>query len=106
MEVFVTNCSDTHLTDRHNGVDYQFKKGVPTPVSIETARHIFGYQDEHKLPYAVRLGFATHSSDVEIGLERLAMFRIGQHSAQDRIPSAVGVVPLPVKKVGVGGKVS
>jgi hypothetical protein len=106
MEVFVTNCSDTHLTDRHNGVDYQFKKGVPTPVSIETARHIFGYQDDDKLPYAVRLGFATHSSDLEIGLERLAMFRIGQHLAQDRIPSAVGVVPLPVKKVGVGGKVS
>jgi hypothetical protein len=106
MEVFVTNCSDTHLTDRHNGVDYQFKKGVPTPVSIETARHIFGYQDDDKLPYAVRLGFATHSSDLEIGLERLAMFRIGQHSTQDRIPSAVGVVPLPVKKVGVGGKVS
>ena len=91
MEVFVTNCSDTHLTDRHNGVDYQFKKGVPTPVSIETARHIFGYQDDDKLPYAVRLGFATHSSDLEIGLERLAMFRIGQHSAQDRIPSAVGL---------------
>jgi len=106
MEVFVTNCSDTHLTDRHAGVDYEFKKGVPTPVSIETARHIFGYQDSDKLPYAVRLGFVKHSTEVEIGLERLAMFRIGQHSAQDRIPSAVGVVPLPVKKVGVGGKVS
>ena len=106
MEVFVTNCSDTDLADRHAGVDYKFKKGVPTSVPIEAARHIFGYQDGDKLPYAVRLGFATHSSDLEDGLERLAMFRIGQHSAQDRIPSAVGVVPLPVKKVGVGGKVS
>ena len=106
MEIFVTNCSDTHLTDRHGGVDYEFRKGVPTPVSIETARHIFGYQLEDKLPYAVRLGFVKHSTEIEIGLERLAMFRIGQHSAQDRIPSAVGVVPLPVKKVGVGGKVS
>ena len=106
MEVYVTNCSDTHLTDRHAGVDYEFNKGVPTPVSIETARHIFGYQQEDKLPYAVRIGFVKHSTEIEIGLERLAMFRIGQHSAQDRIPSAVGVVPLPVKKVGVGGKVS
>ena len=106
MEIFVTNCSDTDLTDRHAGVDYKFKKGVPTPVSIETARHIFGYQEEDKLPYAVRLGFVKHSTEVEIGLERLAMFRIGQQSTQDRTPSAVGVVPLPVKKVGVGGKVS
>ena len=106
MEVFVTNCSDTDLTDRHAGVDYKFKKGVPTQVSIETARHIFGYQEQDRMPHAVRLGFIKHSTEIEIGLERLAMFRIGQHSAQDRIPSAVGVVPLPVKKVGVGGKVS
>ena len=106
MEVYVTNCSDTDLADRHAGVDYKFKKGVPTSVPIEAARHIFGYQEEDRLSHAVRLGFVKHSTEVEIGLERLAMFRIGQHSAQDRIPSAVGVVPLPVKKVGVGGKVS
>jgi hypothetical protein len=104
-EVFVTNCSDTDLADRYSGVDYSFKKGVEVSISVDAATHIFGYGDTDKLPYAVRLGFVRHSSEVEIGLDRLAMFKISPTAAQDRIPSAVGVVPLPVRKTA-GGKVS
>jgi len=106
MDVFVTNCTDTGLVDRFAGVDYKFPINVLVQVPVAVAEHIFGYGDENKLPYLVRLNFTKDSTDVGQALERLARFKISRSAAQDRKPSAVGVVPLPVKKAGAGGTVS
>ena len=40
--VFVTNRSDTALTDGYGGIFYEFLKGKPVEVPVHVAKHVFG----------------------------------------------------------------
>jgi hypothetical protein len=105
--VFVTNRSDSALTDGYGGVFYEFLRGKPVEVPLHVAQHVFGYGAEDKEPYLARLGWIRSHADLNSGIERLNKFEITSQSAQqDRsLPSAVSVVPLRVEK-HVGGKVN
>ena len=105
--VFVTNRTDTALTDGYGGIFYEFLKGKPVEVPVHVAKHVFGYGDENKEPYLARLGWIRSHSDLDSGIERLNKFEITtQPAQQDRsLPSAVSVVPLRVEK-HAGGKVN
>ena len=105
--VFVTNRTDTALTDGYGGIFYEFLKGKPVEVPVHVAKHVFGYGAENKEPYLARLGWIRSHSDLDSGIEKLSKFEITtQQAQQDRsLPSAVSVVPLRVEK-HVGGKVN
>lgn len=99
-QVFVTNTSDTSLADRCGGVAYVFPAGETVEVPFNVAEHIFGHGFEDKEQFLVRLGWIKFNTDVPAALERLAKFLITDEAPkQDRyLPSAVGVVSLPVEK--------
>ena len=105
--VFVTNRSETALTDGYGGIFYEFLKGKPVEVPVHVAKHVFGYGAENKEPYLARLGWIRSHSDLDSGIEKLSKFEITtQQAQQDRsLPSAVSVVPLRVEK-HAGGKVN
>ena len=100
MSIFVTNNSDQDLKDGFGGVFYNFVQGSTVEIPEQAAKHIFGFGAENKEPYLARLGFIRLHSEIEQGLEKLAQFEItSELSQQDRsLPSAVGVVALPVSK--------
>ena len=102
--VFVTNNSEKKLTAEFAYEEYNFPVGVTVALSPLAARHIFGYGDDNKEPYLARLGFIRLHSDLEEGLERLAQFEITAEPPQQNrsLPSAVGVVPLPVERQARG----
>lgn len=56
--VFVRNDGKADFTDRFDGVDYRFLPGVLIEIPEEAAHHIFGYGEEDKRPYFVRLGWS------------------------------------------------
>jgi len=105
--VFVTNRSDSALTDGYGGIFYEFLRGKPVEVPLHVAKHVFGYGAEDKEPYLARLGWIRSHSDLNSGIEKLSKFEITtQPAQQDRsLPSAVSVVPLRVEK-HAGGKVN
>ena len=104
-DVYVTNNGDDTLTDSWCGVPYVFVKGVTVQIPQGAAQHIFGHGMENKETYLARLGWIKLHSDVPQGLEKLAQFSISATPPQKDSyqPSAVGVVPLHVKR-HAGGK--
>jgi len=103
--VYVTNNDEQDFTAEFCAVDYQFKKGETTSLPLAAARHIFGYGDDDKMPYLIRLGWVRLNTEYDKGLERLAKITISAEppSKGRSLPSAVGVVPLHVEK-RAGGK--
>ena len=99
-QVFVTNNSGQPLVVEFNYKDITFPVGESVEIPVNAAKHIFGFGAENKEPYLARLGFIRLHSDIEQGLEKLAKFEItSELPQQDRsLPSAVGVVALPVSK--------
>jgi hypothetical protein len=43
--IFVTNNSDVKLKDGYAGIFYEFKPGTTVEIPVETAKHIFGYEE-------------------------------------------------------------
>jgi hypothetical protein len=105
--VFVTNRSETALTDGYGGIFYEFLRGKPVEIPIDVAKHVFGYGMENKEPCLARLGWIRFHSDLNSGIERLNKFEITSQPAQQNrsLPSAISVVPLRVEK-HAGGKVN
>jgi hypothetical protein len=102
--VYVTNGDEQDFAAEFCAVEYTFKKGQTTELPAAAARHIFGYGDDNKLPYLTRLGWVRLNTDFDKGLERLAKitFSAEPPSKGRSLPSAVGVVPLPVEKRAEG----
>ena len=100
--VFVTNKSSKTFKDRHHGKDYSFDVGQTVEIPLAAAQHIFGFQDSNKEPYLARMGFLRFSHEIEEGLARLAQFDISLQPPVkvSSLPSADGVVTLPVEKRG------
>ena len=102
--VFVTNNSEKKLTAEFAYEEYNFPVGVTVALSPLAARHIFGYGDSNKEPYLARLGFIRLHSELDEALEKLSKFEISDQPPQQNrsLPSAVGVVPLPVERQARG----
>jgi hypothetical protein len=104
--LFVTNNTDLELVDGYNGVTYDFKKGVAVEIPMEVAKHIFGFEEDDKLPYLARLGWISSRKDLKKGLDLLDQIdiqRLPPRKNQSLSP-LVDSVPLPSNKKG-GGKV-
>lgn len=76
--VYVTNQSEKPLIYNYDFVDYKFPVNEPVEISVDMARHVFGYGQEDKLPAMVRLGLCKSTNEIDEGLERLAKFEITQ----------------------------
>jgi len=102
VNVQVVNRSDEELEDGFAGVRYRFPVGEPVEIPVEAARHIFGYGEEDREPFLVRLGWIETRKDLPKGLKRLDRFEISEANHHALSP-VVSRVPLPDRRRG-GGK--
>ena len=96
--IFVTNKNDFAHEDMYNGESYIFRAGEKIPISIEAARHMFGFGNPDKTETLVRLGWAmkfdpavrNFVEDPE-GIARLKKFVFTKAVMQEEIaePSSV-----------------
>jgi hypothetical protein len=100
--VYVTNKTDKPLVVDYGCQDINFPVGDCVKISLEAARHIFGYQHENKEPFMASLGFTTTTNDIPEGLKYLAKFEISEEEPQKNhsLSPVVERVPLPQKRGG------
>lgn len=100
QSVFVTN-SGVPFSGRFENVEYKFDNGKEVELSLEAAKHIFGYNDDDKEPYFVRLGWMKVNTDFPRAMERLGQVRFSSESAKKVHLSAPVVerVAAPMPKV-------
>ena len=106
--IYVTNHSDKDLAMSYAFENYEFPVDKTVALSLDAAKHIFGYGVDNKEPYLSRLGWIRLHSELEQALEKLSKFEISTEPPVEKnrsLPSAVGVVPLHVEK-RAGGKSS
>lgn len=105
--VYVTNRSEKTLVDEYAYKTYKFPVNETVEVDVSVARHLFGYEQEDKLPAMVRIGLCKSTNDIEDALKKLEQFEIAQDKPkQDRFlsPGDDSVTPL-VPKAREGRKV-
>ena len=104
--IFVRNNGSNPLVDSYDGVSYNFACGEEVEIPEIAAKHIFGYGDDNKEPYLVRLGWMKMSSDFRIAMERLATFSFSRESSKPVHVSAPVVerVAAPMPKARVTAK--
>ena len=71
--VYVTNRGLTFSARYLNG-DVKFPSNEEVQITDEMARHLFGYGEDNKEPYFVRLGWMKMNTDLEKALSRLSEF--------------------------------
>lgn len=104
--MWVTNNSDKDLEDGYDGVRYKFVHGQSIEVPPVVARHVFGFGDDNKSPYLIRLGWIEKSDDYEKALNRLYQFSFSSEKPEPPVHSLSPVVDavtlaLPKKRSGV-----
>jgi len=104
--IYVTNHTQEPLKDGFGGVFYDFLPGKTVEVPEDVAKHIFGYNDPNKAPYLARLGWVKSTSEMQVGLDRLAQWDLSTEPPKKNqsLSPLVERVPLPSQKKG-GGKV-
>ncbi len=71
--VYVTNRGMT-FTARYSNADIKFPSNEEVEITDEVAKHLFGYGEDNKEPYFVRLGWMKMNTDYEKAMSRLAEF--------------------------------
>ena len=105
--VYVTNRSDKTLIDEYAYKTYKFPVNESVEVPVAVAGHLFGYEQEDKVPAMVRIGLCKSTNEIEEALVKLAKFEITlEKPEQDRFlsPGDDLVTPL-VPKAQRGPKV-
>lgn len=104
--IFVTNNSNIELSDGFSGVPYLFEPDTTVEIPIEAARHIFGYEDQNKIPYLVRLGWIKSMNDKKQGIEILAKWELSDRAPVKNQPVSPLVERVPLASVKrSGGKI-
>ena len=106
MNVYVTNTTDATFEDGYAGEVYKFIPGNTIEIPEGAARHIFGYEDNHKEPYLVRLGWIVTKRDLEAGMERLSKFVISTEKAGIHHSLSPVVERVPLSRKSGGGKLA
>jgi hypothetical protein len=103
--IFVTN-RGIPASGKFEGRIYDFPTGVEMEISEKAAKHIFGYGDDNKEPYFVRLGWMKMNTDLPRAKERLADFTFSSESRMTVHLSAPVVerVAAPMPEVKTKGK--
>jgi hypothetical protein len=104
--IFVRNNGENPLVDSYDGIPYDFACGKEVEIPEVAAMHIFGYGDDNKEPYLVRLGWMKMSTDYRSAMERLATFSFSRESSKPVHVSAPVVerVAAPMPKARVAAK--
>lgn len=104
--IFVRNNGNDPLDDSFNGVAYHFATGSEVEIPELAAKHIFGYGDDNKEPYFVRLGWMKMNTDLPAAVARLATFSFNKESSKPVHVSAPVVerVAAPMPKARVAAK--
>ena len=98
--VYVTNRGEKTLIHEYEFKDWKFPVNEPVEISVEMARHVFGYEQENKLPAMVMLGLCKSTNEIEEAKVKLAKFEITQEKPeQNRFlsPGDDSVTPLVPK---------
>lgn len=108
MTVYVRNNSQDSLSDGFDGVKYDFIPGKEIELPEEAAKHIFGYGDDNKEPYLVRLGWMKMSNEFKSGMDKLSKFSFSKEPSKPVHLSAPVVerVAAPMPKAKGAAKVS
>lgn len=105
--LFVRNNGDDSFVDSFDGIAYQIAPGKEVEIPEIAAKHIFGYGDDDKEPYLVRLGWMKMNTDMPVAMERLGKFSFSRESSKPVHLSAPVVerVAAPMPKARVAAKV-
>ncbi len=71
----VINEGPEDFTGRYDGKNYFFQVGKPVDVSVEVARHCFGFGETDKREALSRMGWLKPWGSMKEALERLAKIR-------------------------------
>jgi len=100
-KVFVTNRGLSFDTVYCNQ-KVKFPTNEEVEISLEVAKHVFGYGDDNKEPYFVRLGWMKMNTDLEKAERRLSEFTFSTEPAKKVHLSAPVVervaAPMPMSK--------
>ena len=104
--IFVTN-KGVPATGRYENVEYVFETNKELEIPLAAAKHIFGYGDDDKTQYFVRLGWMKMNTDLPRAKERLAEFVFSSEPSKKVHLSAPVVervaAPMPKVKAEVKG---
>ena len=99
--VYVTNRGMT-FTARYANADIKFPSNEEVEITDEVAKHLFGYGEDNKEPYFVRLGWMKMNTDLEKAERRLSEFTFSTEPAKKVHLSAPVVervaAPMPMSK--------
>ena len=99
--VYVTNRGRT-MSASYCHQKYDFPNNEEVEISVAVAKHIFGYGDDNKEPYFVRLGWMKMNTDLESANRRLAEFTFTTEPTKKVHLSAPVVervaAPMPMSK--------
>jgi len=106
--IFVRNNGENTFSDSFNGTVYEFAPQREVEIPLVVATHIFGYGDDNKEPYLVRLGWMKMNTDFGIAMERLSQFSFSKESSKVVHLSAPVVerVAAPMPKARGAAKVA
>jgi len=106
--IFVRNNGSDPFSDALDGTVYHFESGKEIEIPEIAAKHIFGYGDDNKEPYLVRLGWMKMSNQFDAAMEKLALFSFSKESVKPVHLSAPVVerVAAPMPKAKGAAKVA
>jgi len=96
--IYVTNEGSQKAVGEYCNKLYEFPCGVSVAVPIEVAKHIFGFGDEDKYQYLVRLGWMKITTERERAMDRLAQIKFSREpivKGQLLAPLVERVAPPP-----------
>lgn len=100
--VFVTN-RGVNFSATYCNEKIDFRTNEEVEISDEVAKHLFGYGEDNKEPYFVRLGWMKLNTDLEKAQSRLSEFSFASEPNKKVHLSAPVVervaAPMPVTKV-------
>jgi hypothetical protein len=82
--IFVRNNSSEPFSDFFDGTAYNFEPGKEIELSEVAAKHIFGYGEDNKEPYLIRLGWMKMSNQFNMAMERLGHFSFSKESSSPK----------------------
>ena len=106
--IFVCNNGALPFSDSFDGTTFHFEPGKPVELPEIAAKHIFGYGDDDKEPYLIRLGWMKMSNQFEAAMQKLGEFSFSKESVKPVHLSAPVVerVAAPMPKARVAAKVA
>lgn len=95
--LFVTNTLENTIKFDYAFKPYEFPTNKTVEVPEEAARHIFGFGDDDKEPYLVRLGLIKTKNDIPDGVRILSKVLITAEPPKKNhsLSPVVEKVPLP-----------